>query len=484
MNRTFHPLFGVILAAYLAIGGLYAALTPAWQAPDEPAHYNYIKALVETGRFPVLVQGCYDQAYLAEIISSRFPPHLSVAGICYEYHQPPLYYLLAAPIFAVSYGSLLAARLVSVLWGGVLLWLTYRLAQTIFPDRPFLSLGATAFVAFVPMHTAMLASANNDALAEVLLTALLLLLARHLLRAEAPARRDLAFAGLILGLGLVTKTTVYIGLPLVAVALWLRERNPVAWLKQAGLVYAPALAVALPWYLRNALVYGGLDVLGLARHDAVVEGQLRTAEHIAQIGLWPYLDSFVRVTFRSFWGQFGWMAVPIDPRLYLALTLVFLLALAGLGAWTWRARREPGLISARQQQALGLAGLTIAFIAAGYLWYNSQFVQFQGRYFFTAIAPLGLFFTLGLGEALRRRRAAWAMIGLVALTLWIAGSSLLAGDINGWGVLIAGAFGALLAIQRWLPGRADGWLAVAFYLGLVGLSAASPFLFVVPNLSP
>jgi len=41
---------GLILLAYLTIGTLYAVNIPAWQAPDEPAHYNYVRALAETGR--------------------------------------------------------------------------------------------------------------------------------------------------------------------------------------------------------------------------------------------------------------------------------------------------------------------------------------------------------------------------------------------------------------------------------------------------
>ena len=40
----------LILLIYLLLGWLYAAYTPDWQAPDEPAHYNYVKQLAN-GRF-------------------------------------------------------------------------------------------------------------------------------------------------------------------------------------------------------------------------------------------------------------------------------------------------------------------------------------------------------------------------------------------------------------------------------------------------
>ena len=37
----------ITVAAYIVIAILYAALTPTWQVPDEPAHYNYVRALAE-----------------------------------------------------------------------------------------------------------------------------------------------------------------------------------------------------------------------------------------------------------------------------------------------------------------------------------------------------------------------------------------------------------------------------------------------------
>src|SRR5947209_3521469 len=105
----------VILAAYVALGTLYAVHTPAWQVPDEPAHYNYIRALVEQRALPVLQSGDYDQGYLDKLKSQRFPPGLPVTAVRYEGWQPPLYYVLAAPIYAASGGSLPAVRLFTLL---------------------------------------------------------------------------------------------------------------------------------------------------------------------------------------------------------------------------------------------------------------------------------------------------------------------------------------------------------------------------------
>ncbi|MCB0209917.1 MAG: hypothetical protein KDJ52_11330, partial [Anaerolineae bacterium] len=63
MSITKIILFGTIFCTYITAGVLFATLTPHWQAPDEPAHYNYIRYLAAEKRFPELVAGCYNEAY-------------------------------------------------------------------------------------------------------------------------------------------------------------------------------------------------------------------------------------------------------------------------------------------------------------------------------------------------------------------------------------------------------------------------------------
>ena len=106
-NRVAHKLLAhmpaiAILVVFLFVGTLYVAYTPIWQAPDEPAHYNYIRALGEGRGLPVMAPGDYDQAYLERLTAERFPPDLSIAPLEYEDHQPPLYYLLATPVYCSS----------------------------------------------------------------------------------------------------------------------------------------------------------------------------------------------------------------------------------------------------------------------------------------------------------------------------------------------------------------------------------------------
>src|SRR5438477_950662 len=85
-----------IIVFYTLFAALYATRTPAWQVPDEPAHFNYVRTLADTGALPVLQPGDYDGPYLETLKARRFPPELSIEPVRYESYQPPLYYAILA----------------------------------------------------------------------------------------------------------------------------------------------------------------------------------------------------------------------------------------------------------------------------------------------------------------------------------------------------------------------------------------------------
>jgi 4-amino-4-deoxy-L-arabinose transferase-like glycosyltransferase len=500
LKQSKHLLLILIIAVYLLAGGLYAVYTPAWQAPDEPAHYNYVRFVAEHGDLPVLRPGDYPAAYLEQIKSARFPLDMPIDPIRYEAWQPPLYYLLATPIYQLASGALIPLRLLSVVLGAGLVVTAYAIALTVRPGDTRLALGTAAFVAFVPMHLTMAASVNNDALAELLLALVMLRLMQW--AREAPGKGEatlrpysLAITGLLLGLGLITKATVYVvAISLALVALLWGERRPALLVRRAAAVFGPALVLAIPWYARNATLYGWTDLLGKRNHDAIVVGQLRTADYLAQVGWMAYLRDFATTSFHSFWGQFGWMAVPMDGRVYLALGLLSALAVAGLilavgDSPPSNSPLRGGRIAASPLaggieggNAVHLASLWVILTALFYIYYNLSFVQFQGRYLFPALAPIGLFATLGLRTILSRRRA-WvgaSLCGLVAAGVGV--SSALSGGLDKWGLLIAGGAAIALAVRRWLPACLDDWILATPYAGLAALSVYSLFAFIVPYL--
>jgi 4-amino-4-deoxy-L-arabinose transferase-like glycosyltransferase len=487
-------LLPVIILLAFALGALYAIYTPAWQAPDEPAHYNYVKYLATTHRFPVLKPGDYPAGYLEEIKAARFPPELPIDPLRYEFHQPPLYYLLAVPVYGVFNGNLLALRLLSVILGTMLLLVIQWTVQALAPNRPFVALGATAFAAFLPMHLAMTAAANNDILAELLLTLLLLLSIRYLkpspnVSESRPEIQLLMLMGITTGLCFVTKSAIYVGLPLALLAISLKKLwltgDPETGGSRPGLVTAaiiyllPAVALGLPWWVRNIALYGQADFLGLSRHAEVVVGQLRTADFVAEHGAGQLVRDFFLTSFRSFWGQFGWMGVLLDERIYLALAIVSGLAVIGFGLFAFRIVRRRDGFPTWQWAAGAILALSGALSVAGYLWYNAQFLQHQGRYLFIALMPISLAAALGWREALRREHA-WPVISLVLMGIIALA---LAGLLSKWLLAMLLATAIALVIRRFLPRQWDPVVQACPYLLLIVVDLSSLFFFIVPQLA-
>lgn len=492
--KSIHPFLLPIVLSYLVLGTLYAWQTPKWQTPDEPAHFNYVQHLAEEHRLPVLQPGDYPHPYLEEIKSKKFPPDMSIAPIRYEFHQPPLYYALAAILYRLTAGlpfdaQFFALRFLSVILGAGILLATYRLVLAIFPHNQFLPLAATAFVAVVPMHVAMTAAINNDALAELLASLILYLSIRTL--QEGPTLRRALFSGLLLGLVLLTKTTVYLlaASSIVMSTLWCQETSPhsstSSLSKGRYLLYGFALAllIAAPWFVRNAMVYGGLDILGWQRHDSIVTGQLRTTELLAEIGPLSFAWRFIRTTFHSFWAQFGWMGVPVDSRMYLALALFTALLGVGFCLFIIRARHGQSGLTPVQSRALLLMAIIALLSLFTYLAYNLKFVQHQGRYLFTALGALSLGAALSLQELLRPSTARMLAIALFLLSLLLYVQGLLSGDMHKWALAMMLPAIAFFIAVGWLP-SAWRWLPpLLLYLAFLLLDLLCLFRYIIPMLS-
>ena len=430
-----NTLFIIILLGYFLAGALYAIYTPPWQAPDEPAHFNYIRQIAEAGCCPRIEPGDWQSAYLSQLTTARFAPeHLDrLYSIQYEDHHPPLYYLLASVVFKLSEGSLIALRLFSVVLGAAVVCLSYLINRQIASDQPQIALTVMALVAFIPQHLSMMAAVNNDALAEVIVALALLWMIRR--NSEDQPIWQL---GLIVGLALLTKITVYFLALIAPLAIWLKWRRQDApardFLRSIAIFLSVAVLIGGVWWLRNIAVYGFPDFLGLAAHDAVVADQPRTADFIAQHGFAAYLAQMTSTTFRSFWGQFGWMALPLDSVLggwiYRGFALLTLAGLSGvvLAARRWSIVDRDTTRPRMSPDATIVLLATILLVALQFIYYNIEFQQWQGRYLFPALIPVAFPLVYGIDHwrarlLSRRETVRWltplVMMSLFALDIYL-----------------------------------------------------------------
>jgi 4-amino-4-deoxy-L-arabinose transferase-like glycosyltransferase len=402
VGRTQFGLLALIVLVYLALATGWNLATPPFNNPDEPAQWNYVRFVADTGTLPVSRFGDDPAQLLDRLRSAHFPPGESIDAIRYESHQPPLYYATAAVLYKLTAGLPLkqqveVLRWLSTLFGALTVFAAWRLVRTLLPGEPALALATAAFVAFVPMAINMTAAVENDGLSNLLVAVGVLGLLLWLQRGFA--WRGAVILGVVMGLAALTKVTALVVLPLALLAALLRYRRAGRDGKHAHpfgsliVAYAVTLLVWGWWVIRNMLTYGWRDPLALDINRLVVSQPLTGPLTVAAA------RRFLTISFDSFWAQFGWMGIPV-PKVYPVLALLSILAGAGLVVALFRALRSEAPSSIRLTKA-GEVLLILAWpvlVAASDVQYNLTFIQAQGRYLFPGLGGIGLFFMLGLSR--------------------------------------------------------------------------------------
>lgn len=449
-----------IVLAYLALAVAFALSIPLWEAPDEPAHFLRLRA--EARRLGLL-SGSEPNRWLFPPGGEKPPGHPGlelqrgggfwkkgtvVSG--YERHQPPGYYLLAAPLLAATGGggqapfffnhqyadrigpvffhsadrdppfsgvrrSVLALRLLSILFGAATVFLVWRIARSLFPAGPgrdTTALLAAALVAFLPQFVFITSVINNDAMAVAIAAIFLDLLVRPASGRRWSARRCLLLA-LILAAGLFTEFALVFLLP--AALAWFaagtkRPRIAVTAVLATAALLPPAL-LALP----------GRFVPSSAHWDP-----LRQFDRFAMTGHglleWDSLREMARLFFTSAWATFGWMSVQ-PPRL---LTAGFVTA-SLLVAWGLVRLFSPAHRKAGKSTPAMAAGAPVLFAAALaclalLVLKNALFTfQPQGRMFFPLLPLAAPLAAGGLQRLARGRRPVGPAVALFMLGAAIYG---------------------------------------------------------------
>lgn len=430
--RAERAIAGVLLGAFVALAAGFS-LGPIFEGPDEIEHYRYVRALAQTGRLPD-----------AELIQQYD------AGAWGEFHQPILYYALAAPLVRALgddgfdqfeerlnpyYGyrfevpgndnkniflhtraerfpyraSAIARtvhllRLLSVAAGLGTAIAAYGVFRLLWPDRPDRRLLALAAVVFMPQFAYMSGVITNDALSYLLITVSLYLLLRQL--RDGPSLRRAALMGVVMGLALLTKLSAAFLVFPAAVATLLDRRS---W-RTAPLTVALVVLIAGWWYVRNWALYGdatGVEILfrWSAPSEKIGDGRLALDIGWQRFGF----------AYKTFWARFGGGSVAVSDALYTFFDALTVLVLSGAGLRGLRALRRPPAALERKQAAVMIV-YGLAWLAAAFYWASRVWSGNQGRFLLPGIAAWAALIAFGLDAwTPRRLRLPLALAGAAVL---------------------------------------------------------------------
>lgn len=354
-----------IIVLHLVLGIVFWVHTPYGFPPDESFHGVYVRHIAEELRLPVFAAENHD---------------------LYEAHQPPLYYLLAVPFYLIGGGP--GVRALSLVLGALSILVVYATVRTLIPDRPRVAVGCAAFVAFLPMHLALSSSVGNDVVAELVFGLALLLMTRMLVNGEDT--RSSVMLGLVLGAGLLAKSTCILLFPAAMIAyfiLWRRGTSaPASAVMQLSLCLAVSLAVGGWWLVRNTMLYG--DPLAMGLFNEAFMHTARPEFFVVERGLgWGgYFLIVCAWTFAGFWGVFGHMEVFMPAWVYLTLAGISIPVVIASVPSALALRRDVLIV-------YGAVGL---MVLASFVRFNLTYFQAQGRYLYPGIIPIALAYVLGL----------------------------------------------------------------------------------------
>ncbi len=411
----------VIFTLYLIFGLLHVFSTPIGgsgyqDAPDEAAHVNYIRTLVH-GQLP-----------------SQSKPHGSLKFAPgepdYEWHQPPLYYLVASVPFKIF--GVFGARIFSLLLGSMSLWFTFLAVRLIFKTEELTALLAVGLSALIPAHVAILSAVNNDCLLEASFSAAVFFMLQI-----CSGRLDLQTAvllGLACGIGLMTKSTALLLVPVFVITLLyilITNRDKVKTknlIRNGGVTVVVSVVNSAWWFIRNSSLYGQILPLNAFKRSFestalatdVISGKLGI--HVdGVVGYWQLL---LQWCFQSFWAVYGTarsavvgVQMWLPDQAYQICLAISILSAIGLAKLLIGRRRS---LDVAQWRALMLLVLLILAVFAAYLLFAATYFQAQGRYLYPAMSAICILLAAGWLELFPNRYKRAGTIGLLSLMVLIS----------------------------------------------------------------
>ena len=354
----------LIWISFLLRGSFYATVIPLWENLDEFAHFAYVDWLrthatlpdpdarvsEEVSRSLRLVPipwGLNDwpepaathdtywnlspeersarQTALATLPSDTQPS--TGTDFLYEGKQPPLYYMISAPVLQLAQGSslpsrVLVLRLFTVFLASFLVPLTFAVAMRAM-GKTSPALFCAILITAMPVLLMTASRIANDALASVLFS----VLTWALLSPQPWSPRGSLLIGVTLGAGLLTKVYFIASVPIVvlsgAAAIWKAPSRTRA--RTAGFIAGAALlafAISAWWYVR-VLGATGPVWADVAPHSSMSIGEL--TNYLLQFPLRQAVRGALDL---HFWFG-GWSFLAVRSWIYMTLQWLFMALVLG-----------------------------------------------------------------------------------------------------------------------------------------------------------
>ena len=406
-----HPWAVILTAAYLVLAVGFSVVNPIHEATDELRHYRYVRYIADYGQLPVQyggkgnAQAHHPPLYYATAALASFwvrppdplysPPRNPQWGFRnWEVSADNKNLYLHGPDEAWPYrGHALAAHLarwVTALWGAAAVALTYAIARTLIPERPFVAAAAMALIGFSPMFLYLGGAVNNDVPAG-LMGAAITLVCLHVVRDGIGNRRALLL-GALYGAAILVKFNLVAMLGVIELALTLAlvpgrnaARRGLTFLRANGIILGAALAIGGWWYVRNTILYGEPT------------GFLRVTE------IWGMRDPHAGIrlagrdllyAWTTLWARFGYGQLPLPDGFYAAAALLCGVGLLGLVIWLLIRRQEIGRARALMLVIVAASALTNFSVLVAYITVSPAGAM--GRFFFPGLPAFATLVGLGL----------------------------------------------------------------------------------------
>lgn len=407
----------LLIGAFLVRGAFYSIEQPIWEGVDEWAHFAFVQEVAENGRLPSRnepISGALRRAVeLAPVSASaagnsraslthdefwRLSPaergarerelqtlRGSFVGLDgstlrqYEAQQPPLYYLLLAPVYLCIRRCSFPAqvwvlRLFSVLIAAAGILFAYKIALQL-PACRRAAMPVLLLMVSWPALVLDVARIGNDSLALTLSSAVILCLFR--IDRGNSRLSDWMLTGIILGAALLSKAYMLAFLPLLP-CIFLSERlrrGPamLSTLKGMALACAIAAVIAGWWYAATYRATGTLsgEQLDVAALRFGYAGKLIAFRNL------KWLEVIDSAAASHIWAA-GWSFLKVRSWMYHSFESIGAVALIGLGSLIIRVFRKRHLRWTPHEACFLLVVIAFALFCFGLAYYALDTLLTQG----------------------------------------------------------------------------------------------------------